>query len=39
MIGRKLTTEQKDSIQGKYFREDTFFNCVLDINDEWYSLE
>jgi hypothetical protein len=36
MIGRKLTIEQKDSINGKYFREDTFFSCVLDINNEWY---
>lgn len=36
MIGRKLTIEQKESIQGKYFRENTFFSCVLDVNNDWY---
>ena len=36
MIGRKLIELFKDDIDGKYFREDTFFNCVLDINNELY---
>ena len=38
MNGRKLTTEQKENIQGVFFNETTFFNCVQDINDEWYVL-
>ena len=38
MNGRKLTIEQKNDIQGKFFNESTFFNCVQDINDEWYVL-
>lgn len=38
MMGTKLTIEQKNDIQGKFFNETTFFNCVQDINDEWYVL-
>ncbi len=36
MEGIKLTTEQKEQIQGVFFNENTFFNCVQDINDEWF---
>jgi hypothetical protein len=36
MEGIKLTIEQKDAIQGVFFNENTFFNCVQDINDEWF---
>ena len=34
--GRQLTTEQKQVIQGVFFTENIFFNCVQDINDEWF---
>ena len=36
ITGRQLTIEQKESIDGKYFREDTFFSCLLDKNNNWY---
>ena len=36
MIGYKLTIEQKEAIQGVFFTNDTFFNCVQDINNEWF---
>ena len=36
MEGRKLTIEQKDAIQGVFFTNNTFFNCIQDINDEWF---
>jgi hypothetical protein len=36
MEGIKLTIEQKDAIQGVFFNENTFFNCVQDINDDWF---
>lgn len=36
MEGIKLTIEQKDAVQGIFFNENTFFNCVQDINDEWF---
>lgn len=36
MEGIKLTPEQKEAIQGVFFNENTFFNCVQDINDEWF---
>ena len=36
MEGIKLTPEQKDDVQGVFFNENTFFNCVQDINDEWF---
>jgi len=35
-LGRQLTTEQKEAIQGVFFKENIFFNCVQDINNEWY---
>ena len=36
MIGYKLTIEQKESIQGVFFTDATFFNCVEDINGDWF---
>lgn len=36
MEGKKLTIEQKEAIQGVFFNENTFFNCVQDINGEWF---
>ena len=36
MTARKLTIAQKEAIQGVFFNENTFFNCVQNINDEWY---
>jgi hypothetical protein len=34
--GRQLTTEQKEAIQGVFFSENIFFNCVQDTNNGWY---
>ena len=36
MNGIKLTLEQKNAIQGVFYNENTFFNCVQDINNDWY---
>jgi hypothetical protein len=36
MIGYKLTIEQKNAIQGIFYNENTFFNCVQDINNDWF---
>jgi hypothetical protein len=36
MNGIKLTIEQKDAIQGVFCNENTFFNCVQDINGDWF---
>jgi hypothetical protein len=36
MVGIKLTTEQKEAIQGVFYNENTFFNCVQDINNDWF---
>jgi hypothetical protein len=36
MIGYILTTEQKDLIQGQYYTESQFFNCVQDIDGTWF---
>ena len=36
MEGKKLTIEQKETIQGVFFNENTFFNCVQDINGDWF---
>lgn len=35
MQARQLTISQKDQIQGVFFDEVTFFDCVQDINDNW----
>ncbi|CAB4127993.1 hypothetical protein UFOVP104_9 [uncultured Caudovirales phage] len=36
MIGYKLTTEQKNAIQGQFYNDNCFFNCVQDINNDWF---
>jgi hypothetical protein len=36
MIGYILTPEEKDQIQGQYYTQYQFLNCVQDINDVWY---
>lgn len=36
MLGRQLTIEQKEEIQGVFFDENTFFSCALDINNNWF---
>lgn len=35
MIVLKLTIAEKDSIQGKEFAPDSYFNCVEDNNGDW----
>jgi len=32
----KLTIAQKEQLQGVYFAENIFFNCVQDINGDWF---
>jgi len=36
MIGYILTKQEKNKIQGVLFAPDIFFNCVEDINGEWF---
>ena len=36
MIGYILTTEQYDQVQGQFYTDSQFFNCVQDINGVWY---
>ncbi len=36
MTGYKLTLEQKEAIQGQFYNENCFFNCVQDINNDWF---
>lgn len=36
MIGYKLTIEQKEAIQGVFFATHIFFNCVQDIDGNWF---
>jgi hypothetical protein len=36
MLGYILTNNQYTDIQGVYYTEYQFFNCVLDINNVWY---
>jgi hypothetical protein len=36
MIGYILTVAQKQEIQGVFFTENIFFNCVQDINETWF---
>jgi hypothetical protein len=36
MIGYKLTIEQKNAIQGVFYNENTFFNCVQDLYGDWF---
>ena len=36
MIGYILTNSEYDQIEGQYYTEYQFFNCVADINGIWY---
>jgi len=36
MIGYILTQSEYDQVQGQYYTEYQFFNCVADINGVWY---
>jgi hypothetical protein len=36
MIGYTLTPDQYEQIQGQYYTESQFFNCVQDINGVWF---
>ena len=36
MIGYILTVAQKQEIQGVFFTDNIFFNCVQDINETWF---
>jgi hypothetical protein len=36
MIGYILTQENYDQVQGQYYTEYQFFNCVQDINGVWF---
>jgi hypothetical protein len=36
MIGYILTPEEKDQVQGQYYTQYQFLNCVQDIDDIWY---
>ena len=36
MIGYILTNDQYDQVQGQYYSEYQFFNCVADINGVWF---
>lgn len=36
MEGRIVIPEVKDQLQGVFFDNDTFFNFVQDINDDWF---
>ena len=36
MIGYILTVAQKQEIQGVFFTDSIFFNCVQDINEIWF---
>ena len=36
MIGYILTNEQYTQVQGQYYTESQFFNCVQDIDGTWF---
>jgi len=36
MIGYTLTPDQYEQIQGQYYTESQFFNCVADIDGTWF---
>lgn len=36
MIGYILAEQEKDQIQGQYYTQYQFFNCVQDIDGVWY---
>jgi len=35
-IGYILSDSEKDQVQGQYYSEFQFFNCVADINGTWF---
>jgi hypothetical protein len=37
MIGYILTQENYDQVQGQFYTDSQFFNCVQDINDIWFT--
>lgn len=36
MLGYQLTQDQYNQVQGQYYSEYQFFNCVADINGVWF---
>jgi hypothetical protein len=36
MIGYILTTDQYNQVQGQYYTDSQFFNCVADIDGTWF---
>ena len=36
MLGYQLTQEQYNQVQGQYYSEYQFFNCVLSIDNVWF---
>ena len=36
MIGYQLTQEQYNQVQGQYYTDYQFFNCVADIDGIWF---
>jgi hypothetical protein len=36
MIGYTLTPNQYEQIQGQYYTDSQFFNCVADIDETWF---
>jgi hypothetical protein len=36
MIGYILTNKQYEQIQGQYYTDSQFFNCVADIDGTWF---
>jgi hypothetical protein len=36
MLGYQLTEDQYTQVQGQYYTEYQFFNCVADINGVWF---
>ena len=35
-IGYKLTESEYNQVQGQYYTDYQFFNCVADINGDWF---
>jgi hypothetical protein len=36
MLGYKLSQEQYDQVQGQFYTDSQFFNCVQDIDGVWF---
>jgi len=36
MLGYQLTQDEYNQVQGQYYTEYQFFNCVADINGVWF---